>query len=705
VSGQETGTIDLQVVATPDADADGLARDLAGLGGVLRNRADGLNGATLRVRLPAAMLRAVLERDDVVWLERSFVPRLANDRARSILGVTAAGQQLSWLDGTGQIIAVTDTGLDVQSTVETNGNPDFAADRIAGAFTPQQMSSLCSGKLGSTSWSDRNGHGTHVAGSALGGGRPPVAPSLAGVAPRARLVVQSVSSGGDELDCLSLDATFLDQAYGAGARIQNASWGQPTGQTGFSFTYGGYTAFEQTIDGYLWNHKDHLFVAVAGNQGADIQPRNGVTDPDSINSPGTAKNVLTVGATENNRPPGGSTCVTFGSGKPPENQCYGSFGAAPIATDHVSDRSDGMAAFSSRGPTDDGRVKPEIVAPGTNIVSAASHTPGVFYPFGTYDANYAYDSGTSMSAPLISGMAALVRQWLIQGRQVPAPSAALVKALLLNGAKDIGPGQYGTGGQREIPAAWPNNVEGWGRATLTDTIGLASQDIWFADDKAGLLPSAAATYTITVGAGEPLRISLAWTDYPASPIAGRALVNDLDLEVQPPAGSLLRGNAGAALPTDCRAGTGGADRCNNAESVEVAAPQAGTYVVRVRAASVPQGPQPFALAARASTIADVSVGIPTLQPIDGDGPALVLSWSAVPGAGSYQVEESASANFASIRRSFTASGTSLTILEDIGSYWFRVRACLPDRCGALSNVEAATVIKPPRRAFLPAAAN
>ena len=154
---------------------------------------------------------------------------------------------------------------------------------------------------------------------------------------------------------------------------------------------------------------------------------------------------------------------------------------------------------------------------------------------------------------MISGLAALTRQWLAEARQIATPSAALVKALLLNGARDLSPGQYGAGAQREIPQAWPNNAEGWGRAAITDTIGLnGNQTIWLADDRAGLAQGGSTTYSLNVSAGAPLRISLAWTDYPASPIAGRTLVNDLDLEVQPPGGPVLRGNATADLAPSCR---------------------------------------------------------------------------------------------------------------------------------------------------------
>ncbi len=130
--------------------------------------------------------------------------------------------------------------------------------------------------------------------------------------------------------------------------------------------------------------------------------------------------------------------------------------AIPISNDPISDNPNGVAAFSSRGPTDDGRIKPEIVAPGTNIISTRSHMPNASYS-AIYNDDYVYDSGTSMATPMVSGMAALVRQWLNEERGMAAPSAALVKALLLNGAAAYGAGPV------------------WQRCAARDPCGLAEQ--------------------------------------------------------------------------------------------------------------------------------------------------------------------------------------------------------------------------------------
>lgn len=579
--GAGSDQLDLWVVATPDADPGALIGAINTAGGTIRSSYTGLTGIDLSVRMPRAALVMLASRDDVVWIEPYLLPQLFNAAARDVIGLTSARQELSWLTGAGQIVAVTDTGLDRNDQLSA----DFSG-RVVATFSPQQMYSGCS----STNWSDYNGHGTHVSGSILGSGAlSPSGSSFTGMAPAAQLVVENISNNGRSIDCLPLDSSFLLKAYNAGARVQNASWGMST--------YGSYTSFDAIVDDFLYQHPQHLLVVAAGNAGTDAN-YDGVIDADSISSPATAKNVLTVGAAENNHPPTTTGCYSYS----PISRCWSSYvvSGAPISTDFVSDNPAGMAAFSSRGPANDGRIKPDLVAPGSNVISTRSHASGVSY-YDIYDSNYAYESGTSMAAPIISGAAALVRQWLSQARGISTPSAALVRALLLNGAQDLSPGQYGTGSTREIPAAWPNSVEGWGRVNLAASVELSGTQIMLRDDATGLSTAGLAEQSLVIGAGQPyLRVTLTWTDYPGSVLASKALVNDLDLELVTPDGSVIRGNAVADLSAACR--SNGADRCNTSESVAIAAATAGTYTLRVRGASVAYAPQRFALVARTENL-------------------------------------------------------------------------------------------------------
>jgi len=143
----------------------------------------------------------------------------------------------------------------------------------------------------------------------------------------------------------------------------------------------------------------------------------------------------------------------------------------------------------------------------------------------------------------------------------------------------------------------PNNCQGWGRILLDNALFFAGQArTLFATDDPGFAQGAAGqtrTFTLQVAAGQPLRVTLAWTDFPSTPAASVNLNNDLDLVVVGPSGTFL-GNVFASSQST----TGGtADRRNNVEQVALNAPAAGSYTITVRAFNVPSSAQPFALVA------------------------------------------------------------------------------------------------------------
>jgi subtilisin family serine protease len=521
--------------------------------------------------------------ESVRWIEPAGIPRLQNDYARAIMQVEPVWQNHQ-LFGAGQIIAIADSGLDT-GDLDTL-SPDFAG-RVAATHVLSPT-----GDLG-----DNFGHGTHVAGSVAGAGvqsgadpaQHDYAGSFAGVAPEASLVIQAFEIGPDG-SIIGLDADYYSlfaQAYADGARLHNNSWGDPT-------DLGSYPYGSQRTDQFVWDHPDMTIFFAAGNEGKDGTPGlfglcldgDGVVDPDSLDAPGTAKNIITVGATESNRSNGGL-------GGTPWLALSLCFFTAPIASDPLADNANGMAAFSSRGPADDGRIKPDIVAPGTNIVSNKSHYPGatpLWWPHET-NPDYVYSGGTSMATPLTAGAGVLVREWLnLQG--LSNPSAAAVKAVLLNTTADIAPGQYGTGSTQEIPFVWPNNVAGWGRADLGFIETPPPYVLWVDDHTAGLATGENVDYAHTdirpltvVTDTQPLRIILVWTDPPASLSAAAQLVNDLDLVVTGPDSTVYYGN-------DVASG----DRINNVEGVVVNNPPTGPYTVEVRAYNVPIESQLYALA-------------------------------------------------------------------------------------------------------------
>jgi len=408
----------------------------------------------------------------------------------------------------------------------------------------------------SGTWNDPDGHGTHTAGSILGNGRAsPTTGQFRGPAYAANLVHQSVGDASGSLVGVptNMDVLF-QQAYDLGARIHSDSWGAAVA--------GDYDVYAYSLDSFAWEHPDFLAVFAAGNEGTDANS-NGVVDPGSMNSPGTAKNGLTVGATESVRSGVGYN-YTWGQAWP------WNFPANPIKDDHLSDNYDGMAAFSSRGPCDDNRIKPDVVAPGTNIVSCQSKQAGAGTGWGAHtDPDYCYMGGTSMSTPLTAGAATLAREFFQERIGLNYISAALLKATLIHGATDIR-GQYSPSEAGTIP----NNDEGWGRVDLFNSLFPAVTTYFMdatAENGLALTNTNTSEYaTVYVSStANPLKATLVWTDPPANPAGSGGLINDLDLRIH-------RRNAGNTadeythFPKGVGGGAAGDDATNNVEQVEVA---------------------------------------------------------------------------------------------------------------------------------------
>lgn len=548
--------------------------------------------------LTARQLRTLAATPAVRWIEPRFAPRLFNDRAREIMHVDSA-----WADhglyGSGQTVAIADSGLDT-------GDPATMSRDFRGRIAATQLLSP-TGTL-----ADEFGHGTHVAGSLAGAGvesgADPAsrryAGSFAGVAPEASLVIQAfeVDANGAITGLGDDPYPILEQAYASGARIHSDSWGGPTGviildPEGY---FGGYTNPSRQMDAFIWDQPDLAVFVAAGNSGNDgdyfglgcLQNGDGWIDEDSLMAPATAKNVITIGASENVRLEGNLNTLTWVQFPPqPPFSC---FARDPVASDLLSDNANGMAAFSSRGPADDGRIKPDLVAPGTMIVSNRSSHPDAQDFWGKYTPNnkYTIAGGTSMATPLAAGAGVLVREWL--GREgLVSPSAAAIKALLLSTTVNMAPGQYVAGGRQEVPVARPNSVAGWGRVDLGFLAAPSPYGLWIDDHREGLATGQTVAYQhstsrqlVVTDSSQPLRITLAWSDPPASLSAARQLVNDLDLVVVGPDGQQFWGNRAS-----------GGDRVNNVEGVIIEAPSPGAYRVEVRAYNVPIKTQPYALVA------------------------------------------------------------------------------------------------------------
>ncbi len=497
--------------------------------------------------------------DDIATFTRPFVAGDYSDINGSETGTAVMKFDGAWASGfTGknQVVAMADTGLDMgEGKLSTDFSGTVLKGQIFGLF--------------SKSWDDPMGHGTHVAGSVLGRGAASGG-KLRGGAYDATFVPQGMWS--PMMKNLTVPTKLTDlfeKAFNEGARIHTNSWGSPR-------NLGAYDAMASTVDEYTFNNPELLILFAAGNSGAD-KNRDGRIDGGSVCSPGTAKNALTVGASEN--------VTTTGGLQVPVSKLRAAndeWSAEPIYSSYLSDNANGIAMFSSRGPTSDGRTKPEIVAPGTNILSSRSHVVGASELWGAYNTDYVFSGGTSMATPLAAGGAAVARQMLQDKAKIASPSAALLKATLLHTAVDMYPGQYGEVGAsrgQELLTRRPNSDEGYGRMDLTRVVELGS-GTRFVDNRSGVGQGESTQVTFTLTRPGMVLANLVYTDAPASPDASVALVNDLDLSLEGPQVA------------------GPQDRRNNNEVIEFSNLPAGTYTLTVTGFKVPQGKngkQPYAL--------------------------------------------------------------------------------------------------------------
>ncbi|WP_159460651.1 S8 family serine peptidase, partial [Calothrix rhizosoleniae] len=457
---------------------------------------------------------------------------------------TSPTNHISGLTGNGEIIAIADTGLDLQIGENTVLHPDFDGriKKIKSCpIKPSYSSSRVHNPHGDDGASDKySGHGTHVAGSALGNGTMAQnygLPPIQGMAPEAELIFQAIEQTpqwteqeiiksvvnlrkippASNLSGIPSNLKVLFEfAYNNGARIHSNSWG------------GSGSDRCRQVDTFVWENKNFLIVFAAGNEGNQKR---------TITPPGTAKNCITVGASDE---------------------------------------------FSSRGPCEDGRLKPDVIAPGAYILSTRScqithHSEAPYPPVKDF---YMYTSGTSMATPLVAGSAALVREYFRTRKRIDDPSAALVKAALIHSA------DY----KRETSSQkWADDKQGWGMINLSRIIDRpAPYAIEFFDRSQGFSDSGEQhNYQFEITNDSiPLRVTLVYTDYPDEKLIGK-LVNNLNLEVYNPKDKYYCGN-----DFDDE---GKKDYLNNVEGCIINTPIEGKWKIRIVGETIAQPPQDYAL--------------------------------------------------------------------------------------------------------------
>jgi uncharacterized repeat protein (TIGR01451 family) len=572
-----------------------------------------LDSGSARAKCPPENLMAIARHPSVSYIEEYAEPTVEMDKSREILGVSPRTSPISdytglpattdsvWgkgLKGKGEVVCVQDTGLD-SGNVNTLFTDFGTPARIVGHFgysrTGPNNPPISQGPDPNQSkpWNDTHSHGTFTASQIVGDGRNAAGNQYAGIAPEAELVVQAgigwLNPG-------------LGDSYKLGARVHSNSWGSAMNV---------YNSSAQYLDKFVHEYPDMVVSVSAGNSGPSAS---------TLGTPATAKNDICVGASGNNKPetnltvaaPAGTNTVTVaGTANFASNQRVRIVGNTPaqdefktiqsvlwgpprlrftttLAFPHNSgnivytQHPNSLANFSSRGPTSDNRIKPDLVAPGSLVMGVNLFRPP----------NYNLAQGTSMSCPNLAGTAVLTRQWLRTFEERPKPSAALVKALLINGARPIVEDYNGTAIQY-----YPNTKVGWGEVDLYNTLFPASPTVRkYYDVKSGISTGQRIDFPIVAGTGR-FKATLVWSDYEGNPASSPFLVNDLDLVVTAPGNSFfMAGNQFVTNSNDSQTSPASRDNLNNVEGVfQTNLTQAGVYTVSVQGSNIPQGPQQFAL--------------------------------------------------------------------------------------------------------------
>jgi hypothetical protein len=623
---------------------DKVINDVQTLGGVLTDEYSTFPyNEYFLVNISLSKLDEIASIPEVRFIEKfsPIVPML--DTATLITGVrapTGNHDNFMGLTGKGEAIGFVDMkgGIDIGGD---SNNPNFIAD--------------LRGKIINTVSPDTDGHSTLVVGVAIGRGDNSNG-LYRGVAPNARAYVSDVEDG-------KLSSRFL-HAYNNGAKTHCNSWGS-------KFLSEGYSPVDFIIDSTSHKYYDLLIVKAAGNEGPNFR---------TLSESSESKNSIIVGSTDNNKiiPPSQASVLdkmflrakTINFHGTDFSSCGGG-GISNLRQKRVS-------KYSSRGPTLDERVKPDVIATGGHVASTRSqvcigqadnnadgrtdHNDCVeqglvgdhgygYNKTGGYEsinvlvketgkeyiecvlttqkemfiqkikdlnggdvkaisasfpipANpnlsgnsnfskwYMYGVGTSMSTPLVAGEAALIREHLIYHRHTPSPSSSLVKGYIINGAVDLN-----RLGDSFVPPI-PNGIQGWGQVNLSNSIapgGIYKRVGFYDSYPLGFSGSKQYRdfYNIRISSNTPAIITLVWSDLPCESMGrGKTLINDLDLEIISPNGSIYRGGANSFVNGETK--TNIPDRENTVEKFVQYNPLNGLYTIRVNSINNVKN-QPYAL--------------------------------------------------------------------------------------------------------------
>lgn len=553
---------DLEIVTTPHFLIDSLQDSLQDPFAQYYYAETSSNGSLAIINLSSILIPKLVKNQDIILINPKGKPLEYNAEASQVLNINdnADQNQISGLKGAGEIVGVADTGLSSGNAATIHPafkNPTFA-DKVVATYP-------------ATGWGDANGHGTHVCGSILGTGAgdvSPYAPRYKGMAPEAKLVFQNAwtSYGNNPI------YTILHDAYNSGARIHSNSWSNQNN------SWGQYDTDAMSIDQLMWDHMDMQVLFAAGNSRSNSQygvwpPANNGTH--TLTNFCGAKNGITVGASQNKN------------------------------TGYFFNR---MAYFSSVGPTHDGRIKPDVIAPGHQIRS--TYYGWVYLPPWTRSNTYRSMSGTSMATPITAGSLTLIRECFRKTYGLPSSEipASLIKASMINGCNtsnvydDV---SYNAGPQLFLSRT--NYISGFGRVDVKNSTFPSDKNWIFYNEYAsngtrGLKQGELSKkyYIYSYKNDQPFKATLVWTDMPGTAcsynfVSGKGmvpddyydptpeLVNDLDITIRKynSTSELYIGNQFDPTGFSQNLPSVSYDSVNNVEVINIQNPSLGVYEIEV----------------------------------------------------------------------------------------------------------------------------
>ena len=544
----------------------------------------------LTAKFPPAALEAIASDDRVLSVAAPRRWKVASDNAKSAAAahVTELYSAPYGLSGAGVTVSLFELGAAQADHVEFGGRLTV---------------------VGFTGSSGDKQHATHVAGTIGASG---VDARAKGMAPAVRIQQRCVATGSN--GCESDWMEDKDLALAAlGVAVDNNSWGYVLGWSAEDYPvwnnsdqyYGAYDLMVTAPLDQISIDRNILFVHSAGNDGNPqsfsdpFAPHRHVDDQYntikdklfcySVNESGTDCPTTCTGGCETTRHHTITPYDTQGVTASAKNVV--SVGAVRVLDTNGNIN---ISSFSSRGPAKDGRVKPDVVSRGQDVLSSTPNN------------GYTTQQGTSMAAPSVTGIAALlVEQWR-KTFHGASPTAADLKALLIAGTDDLG-------------TAGPDYTFGFGMVNAKKSVDAILADEGRGSRIRSVTLGQAQTHEMQVLVTEPqtLRVVMHWADpmiiwMGGSDIAEKALVNDLDVKVIDPQGGehfpyiLDKSNYTVAA-------TRGVNTVDNTEMVEIPNATPGLYRIVANGRVVPEGPQ------RAVVVTSADLTRPCIDPSEGAG--------------------------------------------------------------------------------------